>query len=572
MTKVYNPPPNWPVPPAGWVPHDGWKPHPSWGKPPAGWRLWVDAADAPPKYRSTDKEPIPYSYSANHLSFGYTHTPKSRLSINGLSVMLLVVALAVTGLLAGYSHAYVKRFMPNSEYYYFASGHGGQVSQDVPYSLPVEMKSEAVLNSQQNPPVVLEGDGPSQRDFINPSGVEGPMWAEYEFTPSEEDIKSYGGDIRFIDKNSSEDTYHDIINPRFDERVKAIKGSVWVGLGEKPSNAIRVQDYRGHWKVTLHSAKDAPVVSSGDKISGSSDNQAFLYQSDKPGSVKVDYAPSSEENLNSSEKALHYSLAATFSLNYSYHDRGVYSAEVFSSDKDENQASTAVMQGSYPMQVNAYDSTWNLSFTDSVLPGIPQNAHKITYDESRAATITGKGDEIVDLVRPDGSTSGPALLKYSLKTRGTMEVEDNWPSQVDYLQPLVFAGDTGYAPLSLDEYYKASSVKVETKAEWELSILPLSSIPTYGPGDVITADGPAVFYWDGSKASEVQVNKLAKGNWQEDQISIKFKWGEPGKMESYLGFESLEPDVRSIFDMPAEKVLVAVQNPAGSPWSMSFAP
>lgn len=42
MSKRYNPPPNWPAPPAGWSPPDGWQPDPSWGPPPPGWEVWVD--------------------------------------------------------------------------------------------------------------------------------------------------------------------------------------------------------------------------------------------------------------------------------------------------------------------------------------------------------------------------------------------------------------------------------------------------------------------------------------------------------------------------------------------------
>ncbi len=42
----YNPPPNWPEPPEGWVPQPGWSPDSSWPPPPPGWRLWVEE-DAP---------------------------------------------------------------------------------------------------------------------------------------------------------------------------------------------------------------------------------------------------------------------------------------------------------------------------------------------------------------------------------------------------------------------------------------------------------------------------------------------------------------------------------------------
>jgi hypothetical protein len=37
----FNPPPNWPQPPAGWSPPPGWEPDPSLPRPPRGWQLWV---------------------------------------------------------------------------------------------------------------------------------------------------------------------------------------------------------------------------------------------------------------------------------------------------------------------------------------------------------------------------------------------------------------------------------------------------------------------------------------------------------------------------------------------------
>ena len=42
MAARYNPPPNWPAPPAGWTPPPGWQPDPAWGPPAAGWQLWLE--------------------------------------------------------------------------------------------------------------------------------------------------------------------------------------------------------------------------------------------------------------------------------------------------------------------------------------------------------------------------------------------------------------------------------------------------------------------------------------------------------------------------------------------------
>ncbi|NPC97825.1 helix-hairpin-helix domain-containing protein [Nocardioides sp. zg-DK7169] len=44
MSMRYNPPPNWPQPPAGWTPPAGWRPDPAWGPAPPGWQLWLPAS------------------------------------------------------------------------------------------------------------------------------------------------------------------------------------------------------------------------------------------------------------------------------------------------------------------------------------------------------------------------------------------------------------------------------------------------------------------------------------------------------------------------------------------------
>lgn len=41
-TMRFNPPPNWPAIPPGWVPPPGWAPDPSWPPPPEGWQLWIE--------------------------------------------------------------------------------------------------------------------------------------------------------------------------------------------------------------------------------------------------------------------------------------------------------------------------------------------------------------------------------------------------------------------------------------------------------------------------------------------------------------------------------------------------
>jgi hypothetical protein len=42
-TWVFNPPPGWPAPPAGWQPPADWHPHPTWPREPADWEFWRPA-------------------------------------------------------------------------------------------------------------------------------------------------------------------------------------------------------------------------------------------------------------------------------------------------------------------------------------------------------------------------------------------------------------------------------------------------------------------------------------------------------------------------------------------------
>lgn len=61
MAVRYNPPPNWPAPPAGWTPAPGWRPDPAWGPAPEGWQLWVDEPDLGPIPDETEVLPAAHS-------------------------------------------------------------------------------------------------------------------------------------------------------------------------------------------------------------------------------------------------------------------------------------------------------------------------------------------------------------------------------------------------------------------------------------------------------------------------------------------------------------------------------
>ena len=68
MALVFNPPPNWPAPPAGWTPTPTWRPDPAWGPVPDGWQLWVEEHDPEPiDVDETPLEPLISEESAEAL-------------------------------------------------------------------------------------------------------------------------------------------------------------------------------------------------------------------------------------------------------------------------------------------------------------------------------------------------------------------------------------------------------------------------------------------------------------------------------------------------------------------------
>ena len=79
----FNPPPNWPQPPAGWTPPPGWEPDESWPQPPRGWPLWIE-----------DDEFVisPYGASASRAR---STVPWHRRTI---SIVLLLIFLFPVGL------------------------------------------------------------------------------------------------------------------------------------------------------------------------------------------------------------------------------------------------------------------------------------------------------------------------------------------------------------------------------------------------------------------------------------------------------------------------------------------
>lgn len=81
MTELlFNPPPGWPTPPAGWRPPAGWTPDPSWPDPPDGWHLWITPGERPAGSVAGGDEPADDSISSGSDA---SHDPSTAVDTGG---------------------------------------------------------------------------------------------------------------------------------------------------------------------------------------------------------------------------------------------------------------------------------------------------------------------------------------------------------------------------------------------------------------------------------------------------------------------------------------------------------
>jgi hypothetical protein len=76
MGYRFNPPPNWPAPPPGWVPLPGWRPPAEWPAPPPGWQLWID--DMTPASNPVGGSGATSPPQASPRGHGVSHVPPRR--------------------------------------------------------------------------------------------------------------------------------------------------------------------------------------------------------------------------------------------------------------------------------------------------------------------------------------------------------------------------------------------------------------------------------------------------------------------------------------------------------------
>lgn len=94
----FNPPPGWPVPPAGWGPPPNWQPDRAWPPPPYGWPLWIDDGTGWPTQIGGDSREAPAPQArvrstAPGLGSWVRAHKKSSVAVSVIGAMLLIGSL-----------------------------------------------------------------------------------------------------------------------------------------------------------------------------------------------------------------------------------------------------------------------------------------------------------------------------------------------------------------------------------------------------------------------------------------------------------------------------------------------
>ena len=118
MRKRFNPPPNWPKPPANWEPPTGWAPDPSWGPVPEGWQLWVD--DQPGTGGTTVRPPDAPAYGVIQGAVQPRKRGRARWVVIPLLLVLVLfvgctIVLSMAGSQSGGSQLSSKNIDPVSQ-------------------------------------------------------------------------------------------------------------------------------------------------------------------------------------------------------------------------------------------------------------------------------------------------------------------------------------------------------------------------------------------------------------------------------------------------------------------------
>ena len=334
MALRFNPPPNWPTPPAGFIPDENWQPDPAWGPAPDGWEFWVedgqDDAVQPVTEPAAEEEPAeqpveapvvqeaPAAVSAAvadapAVADKSEPTPKS-LYILGISLMAFLALCLIAVLI-------IANFLAPKESENSAAETSRSASSSAsvtpslspldrtPSATPTEetiSKEEAqeIYNNAKDIPAAdsfpadtfktysskteKAGTGENQNfDYyqLSPERIgttKDIAWAELKVTPATTESGTFKNtwDPRLSSEPAGKTTFSNTYGLTWDKAGEEQQFSFWLSSREQDAKEeIYIEVPKGStWTLTVHPADHAPLLSGPVR---SQTAQAFRYDMQK---------------------------------------------------------------------------------------------------------------------------------------------------------------------------------------------------------------------------------------------------------------------------------------------------
>lgn len=574
MAPRFNPPPNWPVPPQGWTPPKGWMPHPAWGKPPHDWEIWVDEPRG--KKKSSEKSAGTLSNSTfliqlknklheDEIPYGFSLEDQTKVSPTTVLAGASVLALGLAGLSG----------TPNMQRI-LLGGTDYELTQEIlnerqanPYIPATEAHSRDLDQIKGNAPKVYEGTGDKEDLAIErPDGETSPAWIEFEFIPAPGTSYATEGISTTLapsgEKNSTSISFS-APQPAEGKSVQPFKGSCWLAGDDPVPLTVSAHDDT-KWKITLHSAADAPVYKPGDHVEGKN-IQAFRYQASQTSTAQADTKTTREANRPSS-------VLSNFQLeweNAGDHDRAGVGRVLLAGGDPEFKGSVELLPGDYLMQTDDSQTgtSWSMDFTEETVKQINNPNPYQLNNSAPAGEVSGEGKQ--KNVSLQATNDKPGILAYHTTTGPRSNYfgisnDDFWAYGHGYLRD--------YSGVEIvNKTSGFTGLEVNSETPWSIKSYNHNAIPTYGPGDSVSFNGPAVFYWNADQETPATVHQSINGDYQNRSEFKVLRYIEGEDYDPLNAIYRSEAEtINGIATMPATEkpILIQVDVSLGNSWSMHF--
>lgn len=612
MSRFFNPPPNWPTPPEGWEPPPGWQPHPSWGEPPAGWQLWVkrrlSARDRRLWQGLGDDSSSPaagYGVNGDHTKAGGEGLLQAIKHSQFLLLFIAALVLAI-GISFNLSPLSIRERELSGSPQAINNGirseiDGSTLRQNMPSTTEAESLSLKHSTGEGEPNTYsgvgekyVSGEDPLNNIVLEkPDGPLSPAWVEYSVTTKNSMFRS---PLLFSDNTDPyQGRYYSFsVEHEFEQaEVPAeatLEGSFWIAGDKDPTMSLDGVKEGDRWSITVHSAKDAPVLRPGQTISGDKNSgpQAYRYVSDRPTTVTgtFDLSPDDDDYRLDTPGAtlqwtdaddagrIHVTQQSLLAVGQNMEDAPASLSQA--------EGSTQLLRGDYLLDTVTRNGDWSFSFGEQLgdskggfvpyeLKPAPALDHirRETLDrfpepENITLAADPKGPRLLDY-RADGPQSGNAFSIYSSSEESYLDFRvQGWQSYDNYRGVQLIPADL-----------VSGGFSVESQRNWELSTYGLEALPTYGPGEAIEGVGPALFYFDGSQDITARLDRVNNGDaWGRSGATV-YSAGGPvdnrfAEDWGVLYSTSLSADRASFKLTQGEPTVIYLEVSPTNSWKLSF--